>query len=255
MFNVYLESFLLLALLAFLLWLISLVKKDVSIVDPCWSLFFLLAINYFNFRLAGELVNTRILVLSILVTIWALRLSGYLFWRNWGQGEDYRYARMRTKGGETFWWKSLFKVFLLQATLAWLISSTLFSSYVHSSTWNALDYLACAVWLIGFVFEAGGDWQLARFKSKPENRGELLISGLWKLTRHPNYFGDAACWWGYALFGLAAGNWWAPLGAILMTYLLLKVSGVAMLEPDMAKKKGGYEDYRKNTPAFFPRVW
>ena len=156
---------------------------------------------------------------------------------------------------DSFWWQSFFKVFLLQAGLAWLISSTLFASYVGANDWSWLDYLACLVWLIGFIFEAGGDWQLARFKSKPENKTKLLTTGFWKYTRHPNYFGDACCWWGYALFGMAAGVWWAPMGALLMTYLLLKVSGVAMLERGLVKNKDGYAEYVKKVPAFFPRVW
>ena len=121
-----------------------------------------------------------------------------------------------------------------------------------TSPLKCLDYTGTALWLVGFIFEAGGDWQLARFKSKPENKGKLLTSGLWSLTRHPNYFGDAAQWWGFWLIVASAGALWTVFSPIIMTFLLMRVSGVAMLERSLKDTKPGYTEYIERTSAFFP---
>ena len=165
--QVYLVGLFIVLAFATVTWFFSLLKKDASIVDPVWSLFFLGLVSYFNWNLGDEVTHPRQIVLSILVTLWALRLSIYLFWRNWRRGEDYRYQAMRKNAGENvFWWKSFFRVFLLQGFLAWIISSTLFATYYGDEPWNIVDYLAGLVWLIGFIFEVGGDWQLMMFKSR-----------------------------------------------------------------------------------------
>ena len=187
-----------------------------------------------------------------MVTIWGVRLSVYLFWRNWGEEEDYRYQKFRKNWGKNYWWGSLVQVFWLQPFLAWMISYPLFIAQVSEMPLNVLDYLGVGVWLIGFVFEAGGDWQLTRFKSNPENKGKLLTTGLWKYTRHPNYFGDAVCWWGYGLIALASGSYVQLFAPLLMTFLLLKISGVVMLERGLKKTKSGYEEYVHKTPSFIP---
>ena len=247
-------AFLLIMALLTAVWLVSVLITDASIVDPFWSLCFVLATWFYYAQADG--LPVRQLLITVLVTIWGVRLSLYLFWRNWGEGEDFRYQRFRQKyGPDRYWWVSYFQVFLLQGTLAWLISATLLGAqYVNrlSSGLNLLDFLGVGVWLIGFIFEAGGDWQLARFKSRPENKGKLLTTGFWRYTRHPNYFGDACVWWGYALICLAAGSVIPIFGAGLMTYLLLRVSGVAMLEKSMRKSKEGYEEYMARTSPFFP---
>jgi steroid 5-alpha reductase family enzyme len=236
------------------LWLLSLALKDSSIVDIFWGTGFVVAFWAATVLLPGGL-PARLLLLGVLVTIWGLRLSLYILYRNWGKDEDFRYAEWRREAGAAWWWRSYFKVFLLQGFLMWVIAAPLIAAQAlgpeRSLGW--VDALGGLVWLVGFIFEAGGDWQLARFKADPDNKGKLLTDGLWGLTRHPNYFGDAAQWWGFYLIAVAAGAWWTFFSPALMTFLLLRVSGVAMLERSMKEAKPGYEEYVKEVPAFLPR--
>lgn len=235
-------------------WLISVYLTNASIVDIFWGFGYVI-VAWFYFSKTTEGLLARKQLITILTTIWGLRLTIYLFWRNAGKPEDYRYQNFRKKyGAERYWWFSFFQVFLLQGTLMWLISSTLLGAQINTSgsSLNLLDYLGTSVWLIGFIFEAGSDFQLARFKSNPANKGKLLTTGFWKYTRHPNYFGDSAVWWGFALICLAAGSIIPIIGAILMTALIIRVSGVAMLERSLSKTKPGFEAYAKRTSAFIP---
>jgi steroid 5-alpha reductase family enzyme len=191
----------------------------------------------------------------VLVTLWGLRLSAHIFLRNLGKPEDYRYQEFRRNYGEKrYWWFSFFQVFLLQGTLVWLISAPLLAINFFSAenTIWPVAMLGILLWVVGFTFEAGGDWQLARFKANPANRGKLLTTGFWKYTRHPNYFGDAAVWWGFAVLSVAAGCWLPVLSSVLMTWLIIKVSGVSMLERTMKNTKPGFEEYVKKTSAFIP---
>lgn len=244
-----------LAILGFntLLWGISLLIKDASIIDPFWSILFLMAgIVYAVFSEDGY--SGRKILLMTLVTIWALRLFIYLAWRNWGHGEDFRYQKWRDQHGDKWWWRSYLQVFVLQGMLAWIISIPLLAAQ-HSDSPDKLtivDGFAILVWGYGFFFEAVGDFQLARFKAHPANKGKVLNSGVWRYTRHPNYFGDAAQWWGYFLITLAAGGWWTIYAPLMMTGLLLKVSGVALLEKSLTKTKPQYADYIERTSAFVP---
>jgi steroid 5-alpha reductase family enzyme len=250
----FLQAFLVIMTLMTLVWLISLPLRNVSIVDIVWGLGFVLA-GWFYFTQTDGGYQTRQLLVVALVTIWGLRLSLYLLWRNWGKGEDFRYQEFRQKyGPERYWWFSFFQVFLLQGVLMWLISAPLLGAQymTQAPSLNWLDGLALLLWTIGFVFEAGGDWQLARFKSDPANKGKLLTTGFWRYTRHPNYFGDTAVWWGFGLFSIAAGSYLPFLGTLLMTALIIKVSGVALLERSMKDKKPGYEEYVERTSAFIP---
>ncbi|HSG16227.1 MAG TPA: DUF1295 domain-containing protein [Anaerolineae bacterium] len=234
------------------LWIISLLLRNVSIVDPFWGVAFVLSAWYFYSQTPGG-EPVRKLLLVGLVTIWGIRLSIYLLWRNWGHGEDYRYQAFRQRyGPERYWWVSFFQTFMLQGLLAWIISAPLLGAQIRGGPLNALDFLAVAVWIIGFVFEAGSDLQLARFKASSDNRGKLLTRGFWRYSRHPNYFGDAACWWGFGLFSLAAGSYLAILGAAVMTVLIIQVSGVAMLERSLKVNKPGYEEYARRTSRFIP---
>ena len=197
----------------------------------------------------------RKIILVVLVCLWGLRLSLYLAWRNWGKGEDFRYQQFRQKyGAHRYWWFSFFQVFLLQGILMWLISAPLLGAqyYTGQAKLNILDILGVLVWLIGIIFEAGGDFQLARFKANLQNKGKVLDTGLWKYTRHPNYFGDSCVWWGYGLICLAGGSYIPVYGSILMTALIIRVSGVFLLERSLAQTKPGYRDYIKRTSAFFP---
>lgn len=249
--NIWFPALALLSGFGTILWIISLMIKDSSIIDPLWGVLFIIA-GWFYFFQTNDGFEARKMILMSLVTIWGLRLSIYLAWRNWGKGEDYRYQKFRKNWGKNYWWGSLIQVFWLQPFLAWLISAVLLGGMIDGNSLNLLDFVGIGVWLIGFLFEAGGDWQLARFKSNPKNKGKLLDTGFWKYTRHPNYFGDSACWWGYGLICAAAGSYFPLVGSALMTFLLVNISGVALLERTLKKSKPGYEEYVRKTNAFLP---
>jgi steroid 5-alpha reductase family enzyme len=234
-------------------WVASLVRRDASLVDRVWGLGFVVLV--LTYAVLGEGAAPRTWLVVALVSLWGVRLSAYLTWRNWGEGEDKRYQAMRRRASGSFALKSLVTVFGLQGVLAWLISLPLLAAATAASppglVW--LDWLGVAVWLVGIVFEAGGDWQLSRFLADPANRGKVMDRGLWRYTRHPNYFGDTTVWWGYFLFALATGAWWAAVGSALMTLFIVKVSGVAMTERSMAKSsRAGHAEYIRRTNAFFP---
>jgi steroid 5-alpha reductase family enzyme len=231
-------------------WALSLRLRKVSIVDGLWSLLFVLAA--FTYAYAAGAWNGRALLVLALVTVWALRLSVYITWRNWGHGEDPRYQAIRARNEPNFSVKSLYLVFGLQAVLAWIISLPTLGAILGVRSLTALDAAGTVLWVAGVTFEAGGDWQLARFKSNPENRGRVMDRGFWRLTRHPNYFGDFCVWWGLYLIAAGGGAWWSFLGPLLMSVLLMKVSGVTLLESDIAKRRPEYVDYIKRTNAFFP---
>lgn len=231
-------------------WLISLLKRDVSIVDSLWSLMFLLAALTYTITLPET--GPRAAIVLILVAIWAVRLSVYITWRNWGEGEDRRYQKIRANNEPNFELKSLFIVFLLQGVIAWVVSLPLLVAAASTAPLGLVDYAGIALWVVGMVFEAGGDFQLARFKSDPDNQGKVMDRGLWRYTRHPNYFGNACLWWGFGLIALAAGAWWALVSPVIMTFLLLKVSGVSLLEEDIGDRRPKYADYVERTSAFFP---
>jgi steroid 5-alpha reductase family enzyme len=234
----------------FVTWLISLRKGDVSIVDSLWSLMFLVAVVVY--ALALDDTGPRAALVVLLVGIWSLRLAGYITWRNWGEGEDRRYQEIRARNQPNFAVKSLYLVFGLQGVIAWIVSLPLLAALSGQNPLGWLDYLGVVLWVVGMIFEAGGDWQLARFKANPENRGKVLDRGLWRYTRHPNYFGNACIWWGLFLIGLSAGGWWAVVSPVLMTFLLLKVSGVVLLEKDMSERRPEYAEYQRRTNAFVP---
>ena len=235
-----------------LIWIVSLIRKDASVVDIFWGLGFVVVAACYFALTDGFML--RKIILMVIVAIWGLRLSGYILWRNWGKPEDFRYQKWRAEAGPSFWWRSYFKVFLTQGALMWIISAPLLAAQFGAApaqlTW--LDDLGIIVWAVGFFFEAGGDLQLARFKANPANKGKVMDRGVWRYTRHPNYFGDATQWWGYYLIALAAGGWWTIFSPILMTMLLLRVSGVALLEKTLKETKPQYKDYVERTSAFFP---
>jgi steroid 5-alpha reductase family enzyme len=235
------------------LWLVSLPLRDASIVDRFWGSYF--ALTAAVTLALVESVTPRGILLTGLATVWGLRLSVYLSWRNWGQGEDYRYQAMRRHWGARFWWVSLFTVFVLQAVFAWFISLPLQIGVTRSeSPLNVLDYVGAGIWLAGFAVESVGDLQLARFKADPTNAGKVMDRGLWRYTRHPNYFGDAVQWWGlYVIAVSAPGGIWTVLSPIFMTYLLMRVSGVPMLERKLKKTRPEYADYAERTSSFFPK--
>jgi steroid 5-alpha reductase family enzyme len=230
-------------------WIASVARRDVSIVDSLWALFFLLGAACYA-AVAGP--GERGVLLLALLAVWALRLSGYLTWRNWGEPEDRRYQAIRARNQPGFAWKSLYLVFLLQGVLAFIIAMPLFAAISAQAPLNALDAAGVALWVGGFVFETVADLQLARFKSDPINQGRVLDSGLWRYTRHPNYFGETVLWWGFYLIAAAGGAWWTVFAPLLMTFLLLKVSGVTLLEQNIAERRPGYRHYILSTNAFLP---
>lgn len=251
--QIYLQAFLVIMIMMSFLWIISVIIKNASIVDIFWGFGFVVT-TIFYFLKTGD-VSTRKLIIVTIVIIWGLRLSIYIAWRNRKKGEDFRYRNFRKNYGENrYWWISFFQVFLLQGILMWLISAPLLGAqyYNHDSSLNILDYTGIALWIIGFFFEAGGDYQLAVFKSDPLNKGKILNKGFWRYTRHPNYFGDSAVWWGYGLICLSAGSYIPVLGSILMTVLIIKVSGVALLEESLREKKPQYKEYIEKTSTFLP---
>jgi len=234
-----------------LLWALSLRLRNASIVDPFWGAGFVL-VAWTAHGVAGS-GGARAGLALLLVTAWGLRLSLHLLRRNAGHGEDFRYRAMRQSHGAGFWWVSLFTVFLMQGALLWAISLPLQAAVTRGSgPPGALEVAALLVWAVGFAFEAVGDWQLSRFQRDPANRGKALDTGLWRYTRHPNYFGDAVQWWAFGLLGVAAGAPWTLVSPALMTFLLLRVSGVALLEKDIALRRPAYRDYAERTSAFFP---
>ena len=231
-------------------WLISVAKRNVGIVDSLWSLFFLLTVVTFEW--ANRANGPRTALLIGMVMIWALRLSGYITWRNHGEPEDRRYQAIRAANEPGFVWKSFFIVFALQGVLAAIVATPLIVGIASPVPLNVVDGIGVALWAFGFAFEAIGDFQLARFKGNPANRGRVMDTGLWRYTRHPNYFGEATLWWGYYLVAVAGGGWWTLFSPLLMTFLLLKVSGVRLLEKDIGERRPAYADYIARTNAFFP---
>ena len=236
-----------------ILWCISIIIKNVSIVDLFWGLGFVVSSGFYFLKTQGY--ETRKIIIVLLMAIWGLRLSIYLAWRNIGKGEDFRYKQFRKNYGEKrYWWISFFQTFLLQGILMWLISAPLLGTqyYLQKNSLGILDFIGITLWTVGFIFETAGDLQLSHFKADRGNKGKVMDKGLWRYTRHPNYFGDSAVWWGYGFLCLASGSWLPVLGSILMTALIIKVSGVALLEKSLKEKRPQYREYIEKTSAFLP---
>lgn len=233
-------------------WLVATLRSDVSIVDLFWGLGFVV-VAWISWRLAAP-AQPRTLLLATLTTLWGVRLSLYLTWRNWGHGEDRRYAAMRARDPRRFWWLSLPRVFLLQGAILWFVALPLqVAAAANTGTpLNWLDGVGVALWAAGFFCETVGDWQLARFKAQTSNAGRVMDRGLWRYTRHPNYFGDACVWWGLYLIAAAGGAAWTIASPLLMSLLLLKVSGVSLLESTIVDRRPEYAAYQRRTNAFFP---
>jgi steroid 5-alpha reductase family enzyme len=238
----------------FLVWILSLIKKDAGIIDPFWGLGFVV-LAWFYFMTSDSHTRRQWLVVA-LVTFWGVRLSAHLFRRNLGKDEDYRYREMREASPGAFALRSLFIVFFLQAAILWVVSFPLFQALrtTFPESITLFDAAGALLFSIGLFFEAVGDWQLSRFRSNPASQGKVLDHGLWRYTRHPNYFGDALVWWGFFLIALATPrSAWTVVSPVLMTFLLMKVSGVVLLEKKLGETKPAYRDYVRRTSAFFPR--
>lgn len=248
-FDVLIQALALMLLAGFVFWLISIARKDVSIVDSLWSLFFIIAAVYSYSQLDTPALRAQIVLL--LVLIWGLRLSAYITIRHWGHAEDHRYRTIRANNEPGFTFKSLYLIFIFQTVIALIIALPLFSAITSSSTLSLLDWIGLGLWLSGMFFETVSDTQLWLFKRNPDNKGKILTQGLWKYSRHPNYFGEFLIWWGYFCFALSAGSYITIISPLIMTFLLMKFSGVGLLEKTM-KQRPGYENYMANTNAFFP---
>jgi steroid 5-alpha reductase family enzyme len=234
------------------LWVLSLILKNSSIVDIFWGTGFVF-INLAAYFLSQQTIQQTLLTIS--VTLWGLRLSIHIYLRNHGMPEDFRYAQWRKEQGSRWWWISFIKVFFLQGILMWIIAAPLLAvqTFSNVSSLIAVNIVGIVIWGIGFFFEAVSDYQLVRFKSDSQHQGKLLTSGLWHYSRHPNYFGDTMQWWGFYLLAAASGYWWTIFSPVIMTLLLLRVSGVTLLEKTM-KTRRGYEEYIRTTNAFIPWI-
>jgi steroid 5-alpha reductase family enzyme len=235
-----------------LLWLASLWLRNASIVDMWWGPAFVVAMAaYLGYQAPA---HPRAWVALVATAVWALRLAWHIGRRNVGHGEDPRYRAWRDQHGARWWWRSYVQVFLLQATVAWIVSWPLYHAVHGTAPFpTALDVAGLILFTVGWLVETVGDAQLAAFKRDPANRGQVMDRGLWRYSRHPNYFGEAVLWWGLGLLGASAsGGWWGLVGPALMTFLLLRVSGVAMLERGLVASKPGYAEYVARTSAFVP---
>jgi steroid 5-alpha reductase family enzyme len=237
-------------LVAVAAWAASLRLRDVSIVDGLWSLMILLCLLVY--AALAEHTGPRTWLIIALTAIWALRLSLHITVRNHGKPEDRRYQAIRANNQPNFEFKSLYIVFLFQGFLAWVICLPVVAAVSGETSPGPLDYAGIALWLTGMTFEVVGDHQLARFQKSKNNEDAVLETGLWRYTRHPNYFGEAVLWWGFYLFALSAGAWWTVVAPLLMTFLLLRVSGVSLLEKDISERRPAYREYVKRTNAFIP---
>lgn len=238
--------------LALPVWASSVALRDASLADRVWASFIAAPALLYAALLGSD---ARVTVMLAILLAWALRLTVYITHRNWGHGEDRRYQAMRERNDPGFAWKSLWLVFGLQAVLAWIVGWPALAAAMHPATWTPWDTLGAALAAAGVLTEAIADAQLARFRRNPANRGRVMDQGLWRYSRHPNYFGEACLWWGLGLMGLSAGGWtaaWCLVSPLMMTVLLLRVSGVSLLEQDITERRPAYRDYIARTSAFIP---
>jgi len=234
-----------------LTWLVSLRARDASLADISWGLCFV-AIAW-TCLLAGPAGGDRSVLIAVLVSIWGFRLAGYVAWRH--DGEDRRYVAMRRKYGDSFALRSLLSVFVLQAVIAWVVSAPIQVAATDPTPAGigALAILGAIVCAVGIACETTADLQLARFLAEPDASGKVMDRGIWRYSRHPNYFGDATFWWGVFVIALECGSaWWTAIGPIVMTIFLLKVSGVALTEKTISSRRPGYAEYVERTSAFVP---
>jgi steroid 5-alpha reductase family enzyme len=240
-------------LIALPTWGVSLPLRDASVADRVWSAFIAAPAVWYVWQLGSDARSAFMVAITLL---WALRLALHISIRNWGHGEDRRYQDMRQRNQPGFALKSLWLVFLLQAVLGWLVSLPfLAAAGPDRPVWGLLDTLGAVVATAGVLMESVADAQLARFRRAPRQADRVLDTGLWRYSRHPNYFGECCLWWGVAVMALSAAGGaglWCLVSPVLMTVLLLKVSGVSLLEKDIGERRPAYRDYVSRTSAFIP---
>lgn len=234
---------------ALLAWCVCTVRHNVGLIDIFWSLFVLTA-ALCSFIPAAH--GTRAWLVLALTLLWSLRLAGHLALRNWHAPEDHRYQAIRARNEPGFVWKSLYLVFALQALLALVVATPLQASISSGAPLTLLDIVGSILVAAGIVTESVADAQLTTFVSSPDSHGRVMDKGLWRYSRHPNYFGEFCVWWGFFLIALSTGAWWTLVSPLLMSVLLLRVSGVTLLEKDIGQRRPGYAEYAARTNAFFP---
>lgn len=238
-----------------IIFLIALARKDNSIMDIAWGMGFVLITLVLMIDL--DKIGVQQIAMAVMVTFWGIRLSLHIFFRNRRKGEDFRYQKWRKKWGRLFYIRSYLQVFLLQGSIMLVVSlPVIIAMSADSSVFTALDLSGILVWIFGFVYEAVSDEQLRRFKKNPDNKGKIMTKGLWRCSRHPNYFGEAVLWWGITLtVMLQPFGWIALLSPLLMTYLLTRISGVSLLEKHY-DDNSAYQEYKQQTPVFIPKcIW
>jgi steroid 5-alpha reductase family enzyme len=247
-----LKTYALLALLLFAnqsIWfVVALLKKRNDVADVAWGLGFVW-IAWWAFLFGNG--NERSLLVNALATVWGVRLAAHIHVRNRGKSEDFRYAQWRREW-KNFYVRSFLQVFMLQGFFLFVIAwPVIWTNLEAQAEWQVWDFAGVLVWIIGFGFESVGDHQLSRFKKNPANKGKIITSGLWRYTRHPNYFGEAVLWWGIFMIACSAGGWFTIVSPLMITFLLRFVSGVPMLERKYASHPD-FEAYKSTTNVFFP---
>jgi steroid 5-alpha reductase family enzyme len=232
-------------------WVLSLIKRDAGVVDGLWGP--AVAATGFAYLATVPHEGGRGALAVTLAVVWALRLSAHVLRRNHGRPEDRRYREIRARHEPGFWWKSLYLVFGLQAVLAWIVGLPLYGAVATGGEPGLLDLAGVLLWAFGLVFESVADYQLLQFQRSKASACGVMDRGLWRYSRHPNYFGEFCLWWGIWLIALAGGAWWTAIGPALLTLFLLRVSGIALTEKDIASRRPDYQDYVRRTSAFIPR--
>lgn len=232
-------------------WIISVARRDAGVVDALWGP--AITVTGLAYLAFAPTLTMRGLLAVTLAGIWALRLSAHVLVRNHGRPEDRRYQEIRARNEPGFWWKSAYLVFLLQAVLAWIVGWPLFGAVTSTSALGWIDAAGVALWLFGLAFESVADGQLLHFQRTPAAARGVMDRGLWRYSRHPNYFGEFCLWWGLWLIAAGGGAAWTAAGPALLSFFLLKVSGVALTEKNIASRRPEYQAYVRRTSAFIPR--
>ena len=250
--NLLLNSALCLFIYVTVWFFIALIQKRNDVADIAWGLGFVVVSAFCFFSYPHTPVA---LLVYALVTLWGVRLSAHIGLRSRGKMEDFRYQKMRAEWGKTVVWRSFLQVFVLQGFFMWVISlPILVASIADSPTFNAFSAVGVLLWIIGFAFEAIGDYQLSVFIKQKKNKGDVMQTGLWQYTRHPNYFGEVLLWWGIFIVVLPLDNGvWSIFSPLTITFLLLKVSGIPMLEAKY-KDNPQFQAYKRRTSSFFPML-
>jgi steroid 5-alpha reductase family enzyme len=224
-----------------------------AVVDVAWGLGFVAIALTAYVASTGDGDAGRRLLVVVMTTLWGLRLAAHIAWRSRGKGEDPRYAELMSRAEGSPAWYALRRIYLTQAAVMWFVSLPVQVASFQDVGLGVVAWIGVAVWMVGLFFETVGDWQLQRFRSDASKRGQVLDSGVWRYSRHPNYFGDACVWWGISLVAFSA---WpgvlTVLSPVLMTWLLARGTGKPLLEKDIAERRPAYADYVRRTSGFFP---